>query len=61
MDSVMRRHEDFCPWALIITTRVQDWEKHVAEHCTFLVGFINITAGDCGKALDKIPEEHGCG
>ena len=27
----MRRHEDFCPWALIITTRVQDWEKHVAE------------------------------
>lgn len=28
-------------------------------HCTYLEGFISITASDCEKTLDKVPEEHG--
>ena len=48
-------------WALIVTTRVQGREKARGRgcHCTYLEGFISITASDCGKALDKVPEEHG--
>jgi len=41
-------------WALIITARDQDWEKHVAE-----AAIARTWGGSLSSPLDKIPEEHG--
>jgi len=59
--SAVRSHEDFLPLGAYYHgkgSRLGE-ARGRGHHCTYLGGFINITAGDCGKALDKIPEEHG--
>lgn len=61
VDSAVRRHEDFSPLGAYYHGKGSRLGKARVRgrHCTYLGGFIIITAGDCGKALDKIPEEHG--